>query len=177
VAYYNRGVLLAERGSRPEALDCFRRAVQLDPGVVRYHCDLAYALSEAGETEAAQAEYQAASALDPDWPWKANQSAWVLATAAQPSRAQAVRALKLAEQVCQATGSRVPASLDTLAVAHAELGHFDEARIIARQALALASAAGQRELAEQIGQHLRLYEEHKTVRQAPTVQKAEGRRQ
>jgi tetratricopeptide (TPR) repeat protein len=166
VAHHQRGVLLAEGGAWPEAAAALGRAARVDPGNVWYHCDLAQALTGAGETEAARAEYRKASDFDPDWPQEANEEAWALATSARTLPPESRLALRRARQACQATDERVPAFLDTLAAAHANLGQFDEASAAARQALAVASTAQQPALAVQIRQRLRLYEDHQPVRQA-----------
>ena len=123
---------------------------------------------QAGETEAGRAEYRAAFALDPDWPRKVNQEARRRATDPKPDSLDGVLALRWAQQVCQATDNRTPEFLDTLALAYAGRGRFDEACAAAGQALPLAEAAGQPDLAEQIRQRLRRYEDHQApVRTLP----------
>jgi tetratricopeptide (TPR) repeat protein len=156
------GVALARLGRGPEAVGFLQRAVELAPGVVAFRCNLAHALYGQGDTAAARAEYRAATELDPRWPEKVNETAWRLATAADPKQRDAAAALALAEQVCQAADSPRPEFLDTLAAARAAAGRFPEAADAARQALELARSAGRTELAAQIADRLRLYEDGKS---------------
>jgi tetratricopeptide (TPR) repeat protein len=106
--------------------------------VGRFHYELAHALHEGGDDKAAQAQYREALRRDPAWPDAANRSAWSLATHPNPRARNGAVALRLAQQICEATEYRQPNYLDTLAAAYAEEGQFEEAQSTARQALALA---------------------------------------
>ena len=145
-------------GQKNEAVDCFRQAVKLQPRVVKYHLSLAQALEQQGDTAAADAEYQQSLRLDPQWPEKLNQAAWALATRPDPTQRNGPLAVALAQQVCQATHHHEPRFVDTLAIAYAAAGQYSQAVTAARQALTLASAAHQADLAQQIQKRLRLYE-------------------
>jgi tetratricopeptide (TPR) repeat protein len=136
-AYHQRGLVLVRLGQSRQAIDCFRRAVELGPVDVPFRCRLALALQDDGQAEAAETQYQEAFRLNPRWPAEANQAAWRMATARHDRNG--VLALDLAREVCQASGNMVPEFLDTLAAAWAETGHFDKAQATARQALDLAT--------------------------------------
>ena len=72
--------------------------------------------------------------------------------------------MRLAQRACQLAGGQNPELLDTLAMAYAEAGSFDQAAATAREAIRLASAAGRNELAAQIGARLALYAAHRPYR-------------
>ena len=67
-------------------------------------------------------------------------------------------ALRRAQRACDLTRSRNPAVLDTLAAAQAAGGDFARAVTTAREALALATAAGKATLAREIQSRLALYQ-------------------
>jgi tetratricopeptide (TPR) repeat protein len=165
---WNRlGYLRLRRGQPPgEAVSCFREAVDLQPQVARFRCGLASALLEQGATAAASAEYKEASRLDANWPETNLREAWSLATHPDAARRDGPRAVELAEQVCHAPGGQEPKALDVLAAAYAASGRFADAVATARQALALASAAGREGLAKEIAPRLRLYEQRQPFHDA-----------
>lgn len=58
--YLNLGVLFRSQGRTEEAIDAFRRAVEIDPRFFQGHFELAMTLSEAGELEEAAREFEVA---------------------------------------------------------------------------------------------------------------------
>jgi tetratricopeptide (TPR) repeat protein len=63
--------------------------------------------------------------------------AWMLATSPEAACRDGKRAVMLAKKVCDATGHRIPALLDTLAAAHAETGEFECSIEMAEKALVI----------------------------------------
>jgi tetratricopeptide (TPR) repeat protein len=173
MAHDSLGIAYCLTGATARASDCFRRALELQPGVGQYYYDLGHALSKLGQAKAARACYLEGRRRDPDWPEKANRNAWALATAAEPSRRNGPFALRLTRQVAEASGGREPEYLDTGAAALAEVGHFDEAIAMARDALAEGKKQGQRRNDARRAL-LALYEAHKPFHQTPAEQ-ADGR--
>jgi tetratricopeptide (TPR) repeat protein len=163
-ACQNLGLIRSLQGKSEEAVRWYRRAVNLEPNNAPRHYGLAYALHEQGRLDEARIEYQRAVALDPQWPEMARKTAWRLATDPDPNRRNAAFALRLAQQACQATGSRQPIYLDAVAAAFAEANHFDEAVKTARQALELARVSNQPELADRLRAHLHQYEARQPFR-------------
>jgi protein O-mannosyl-transferase len=167
-AHYDLGMaLLRQAGAGDEAVACLRQALRLDPGSAVYHCGLAFGLSRQGATEPAAAEYRAASQLNPGWVRAYDRAARAQATDPEPRRRNGPRAIELAEQVCDATGWREPAFLDTLAAAYAEQGRFGDAAATARKALSRARETRQIDLAHQVFQRLTLYESRRPFRERP----------
>ena len=73
--------------------------------------------------------------------------------------------MELARQANELTGGKNPAFLRTLAAALAETGRFSEAARTAQEALELARAAGQPDLAERLKDELKRYEAGLPLRQ------------
>ncbi len=158
---YHLGTTLCDLGRPAEAVPHLRRAVQLRPRQAAFHAALGYALHESGDPTAARSAYTEALRLEPDWPAADNARAWALATDPLAGHRNGVIAARLARQACQAMGPR-PEFLHTLAAAYAEAGRFDDAIRTARDALAADDSAG---LGDAIRSALRLYEQHRPMRQ------------
>jgi tetratricopeptide (TPR) repeat protein len=65
IAHNNLGLVLAERGSLEEAIDEFRRAVEIDPLFVEGQTNLGNFLAQRGSTEEAISHLRKALAIDP----------------------------------------------------------------------------------------------------------------
>ena len=101
-----------------------------------------------------------------------NALAWMLATSPDPGLRDGAEALRIADGLCALAGYGDPALLDTLAAAHAELGHFDEAIRRGEEALRLVRAARVRPglagagLLEEFAARLELYRRGEPYREA-----------
>ena len=87
-----------------------------------------------------------------------NNLAWVLATHPDPGLRNGEEAIRLVTAAVKAGSGNAASLLDTMAAAHAEQGHFDQAVGIAKKAIEIAEASGHRERAHRIESRLRLYE-------------------
>jgi tetratricopeptide (TPR) repeat protein len=101
--------------------------------------------------------YQKALQIKSDNAEAQNNLAWVLATALQASLRNGHQAVELAQQANQLAGGENPIILRTLAAAYAKAGRFSDAQRSAQKAMALARAAGQSDLVEQLNGELKLY--------------------
>src|SRR5207249_3656035 len=110
-------------------------------------------------------EYREAVRSKPDWVEALNNLAWLLATHTAPTFRNGEEAIRLAQHAVERTGHKDAETLDTLAASYAEAGRFAEAAKAARQGLALAQAAGQKDLAAQIQARLQLYQSGKAYRE------------
>jgi tetratricopeptide (TPR) repeat protein len=152
-------LILGEQGEPKEALVVARRAVDLKPENALYKVYLAAALARTGQDGEVQELLREAFRLDPHWPAGVDELAWSLATGGNGRLA-----VELAQLVCRATGDQQARFEDTLAAAYAGAGRFDEARDAALKAIALATAAGQTELARDAEARLQLYKQDKVFR-------------
>ncbi|MBX3394505.1 MAG: glycosyltransferase family 39 protein [Phycisphaerae bacterium] len=91
--------------------------------------------------------------------------AFMLATCPIDRLRNGSEAVRLAEEVAS-VGLEIPQTYDTLAVAYAEVGRFDDAVRSAKKALDLARKFVNPEAIEQIGARLKLFEERKAFRQS-----------
>jgi tetratricopeptide (TPR) repeat protein len=66
MAYYNLGIELAERHRLTEAIDCYRRAIELKPDYYKALYNLANLLAQTGRSEEAVVHYRRALEIDPD---------------------------------------------------------------------------------------------------------------
>jgi tetratricopeptide (TPR) repeat protein len=183
--YNNLGNTLKECNRVDEAIEQYRKAIQANPNYFEALCSLAYELaSHGGRQEAAGkygeavahfgeavAHYEKAIRVKPDDPLPKNNLLVVLLhlariRAAAPDAAQrdGNEAVRLAQRACQLAGGQNPELLDTLAMAYAEAGSFDQAAATAHEAIRLASAAGHNELAEGTRSRLALYVAHRPYR-------------
>jgi len=151
-------------GDWQQAEACFRLLVALDPQKAVYHKELALCLSHLGLAQQATGSFRESLRLDPRWPSTDLSRAWRLATDTQPALRWGQLAVLLAEKVVEAKGQQDARSLDTLAAAYAEAGRFDEARQTAGKARDQAQATGQKVLAREIEDRLRLYEKGQPFR-------------
>jgi len=88
----------------------------------------------------------------------------VLAADEDPQARNGADALALAQKAAQLAGGPQPVVLDTLAMACAETGHFDEATQLTQQAMTNALAAGAKDDAAAMQQRLELYQKHQPAR-------------
>jgi tetratricopeptide (TPR) repeat protein len=153
---YTLARVYGQKGKWDEAVNCAQAAVRLQPRTELYHCRLAYTLMKYGRAEAAQAEYQEASRLNPKWPERADQEARKVLSNPNLDGSDPLLPLELAEQTCQATGNREPKYLHTLAIAYGAIGKYGEAAKIA--GTALQRAGSQPELAKEIEKNLKRFE-------------------
>jgi Flp pilus assembly protein TadD len=162
--YYELARVLALQRKFEKAIETLNRALAIEPGDWRLHSLLGLARYESGDHEAAVKEYDEASRLKPGWPENLARLAWVLATHPDPKGRNGKQAVQLAQQACHATANRNPLFLDALAAAYAEAGDFSLAVETAKQALAKASAEAKTDLAQEIKDRLKLYEQGRSFR-------------
>ena len=174
-SHYYLGELLAEQGKDPEATGHFHMALRINPRHERAKAKLdqtAAALMTLGnryllngKTAEAVAYLEAALLARKDNLEAMNNLAWALVTCPRAQFRNAVRAVELASRACELTGHTKATCLDTLAAALAESGRFIEAAETAHRAAALARAAGEAKLAQDILARLKLYRAKKAYRE------------
>jgi Tfp pilus assembly protein PilF len=156
-AFLNLGYVQTHLGLFDKAVVNLTRARALEPSNATVRQKLGTALLLRGEVAAAVAEYRAALTLDPTRLETVYKLSWTLATHELAPAADPEDTVRLARRACALAGTSNPLALDTLAAALAHAGHFEEAAVIAGQALQAARTAGLRGLAGQVEERLALY--------------------
>jgi tetratricopeptide (TPR) repeat protein len=166
----NLGLTLYQQGKLEEAKAHLQMAIQQAPREALFHANLALVHDALGTADAAEAEYRIALRLDPASPERNNRRARELVLG--DSRAVAVsrrEALMLATKACRATGARDPELLDTLAMAYAANGRFDEAIATAQKGIARAQEAGSTEWLSVLQERVQLYRAVAAISEASAV--------
>jgi len=156
-ARYNLARALTSVGRINDAIEHYQQALRLKPDFAMAHHNLARVLASVGKTAEAMDQYQQLLQLTPDSIEVLNDLAWLLATQEPPEAGGAARAVRLAQRARELAGEENAQCLDTLAAAYAAAARFDDAIIIAQQAMQLAQSTGQTELTKNIQSRLELY--------------------
>jgi tetratricopeptide (TPR) repeat protein len=156
-AHNNLGNALFQKGRVDEAIAQCLAALQIKPDYADAHDNLGNLLLQKGNADEAIAQFKQALEIKPGFPEALNNLAWVLATSSQGLLRNGGQAVELAERANRLTGGDNPVILHTLAAAYAEAGRFGDALRSDQKAVALARAAGQPDLVEQINVELKLY--------------------
>ena len=131
---------LAMHTELDQKIALFRNVVETESADARTHYDLGAALVMSGELEGVQEYFREALRLDPKFVPALDGLAWILATHPDKKQQDVPEAIELAKRAVELTQSRNASTLDTLAMAHAMAGNFDQAVPLAQQALELATA-------------------------------------
>jgi spermidine synthase len=165
-AHINLGIALLRLGRLTEAMGHWEQVVRLRPDYAEAHYDLGICLTKTGKIQDGVTQYEEALRLKPDLVTAQNDLAWLLATRTPAEGGDPVRAVTLAQGVCERTGKHVATYLDTLAVAYAAAGQFDKAIATAEEAVELARSDGQVQLVSRIEMRLRLYQTGRAYHQS-----------
>ena len=164
-ATYLTALCLSEMGREAEAIRTARKGIELSPDSLHSHRLLGTLLCRRGRYKEGIHHLDLVLKARPQELVAANKLAWVLATCPDATYRDGPRAVELGERICTTTRNSVPAMLDSLAAAYAEVGRFELAAVTVRRALAILSrhpAASTRELESR----LRLYRAGKAYREA-----------
>lgn len=156
--HHNYAVLLHAQGKLDESIARYQAALRIDPSYPDAHHGLALVYKAQGRLADAVRHYREALATVPRWPQVLADLAWILATAEDPAVRNAGEAITFAERAVRASTPPSWSSLDALAAALAAAGRFEEAALRAREAMNLATAAGDAGAVSQIRERLRAYE-------------------
>ncbi len=156
-AHAGLAAALTRLGKLDSAISHYLEALQLQPHSPETHYNLGLALQLKKRTREAIGHWREAIRLEPARVAFLHRLAVVLATSADPAMRDGREAVALAERAQEISGKQDPALLDALAAAYAEDGQFDKAVSAAEQALALAEAEGNPEMAASVSSRLSLY--------------------
>jgi tetratricopeptide (TPR) repeat protein len=139
-AFNSRGHAHYRLGRFREAIRDFTEALRLDPKHAAALTNRGDVFAELGYYAEALRDYQRALGLEPASGRTHQSIAWLVATCPDPQFRDAELALSAAQKAIQLDGDNDHRYLATLAAAHAEAGHFDQAREALTQAIAKAPA-------------------------------------
>jgi tetratricopeptide (TPR) repeat protein len=151
------GYALLQQGQFQQAVPCLRQWVQANPNDAEALGRLGAALSQIGDNRNALDCLNQALRIKPDMAEAQNNLAWLLATLPAAQGGDPLRAVNLAQRACELTGNNSAGNIDTLAIAYAAAGRFDDAVATAQKAIDLARATGRPKLADEIESRLQLY--------------------
>lgn len=152
------GLALAALQDWPAADEQFAAAKALGTTEPRLAAEWAKVLLAQRKTREAIEQFRESLRTAPDSLEALNNLAWILATDASPEVRDGPAAVRHALRACQLTQYQQTLVVGTLAAAYAEAGQFDDACRTAEQAIALAEANGETELAVRNRELLRLYQ-------------------
>jgi cytochrome c-type biogenesis protein CcmH/NrfG len=144
----------------------FSEAAQLDANYASPRFQMGKMLLKQGHDAEAMPLFHEVLQIDPDNLQMLIYIARVLAADENPQICNGTEALMLATKASQLAGNAQPLALDTLAMAYAETGRFDEAVQTGQEAVNLARAAGEKDEAAIMQQRLELYQKHQPWRQS-----------
>ena len=159
------GIALLSAGKPDEAITHFKYVLQTNKIPAGVYANIGSAYMQVGKYDLAIENLSKAIELRPDNAEILNNLAWSYATVNDTSMQDANKAIELAQHACKLTGYNDPGFLDTLAVAYAAGGRFEEAKATAEKALSIATASGQEKLAGEIQERIKLYEAGQPYRQ------------
>ena len=156
-AHNDLAVLLARQGKMDEAEEQFTKAIEIDPKHASARTNLGMVLLRKGKAAGAVEQWRAAAKLTPDDATLLRNLAWSLATSGDPKVRDGAEAVHWAQRAVELSDNGDPNALGILAGAYAEAGQFPKAVESGERALELANLQGQRELAGQLTERLKLY--------------------
>ncbi len=142
----NLGVALHLLGRHEEAAACYEESLRLAPDDVPSRFNLGLAQQALGRDREAAAHFEQVLQRQPEHAQALARLSLLLATGDEGVLRDVPRAVALAERLLAMAGDGDVTALDTLAVAHAAAGRFDEAARREEQAVERAPAARQAEL-------------------------------
>jgi tetratricopeptide (TPR) repeat protein len=159
------GMVFLKQGKLNEAIACFDELIKQKQDSPKVYVNLAIAYSQQGKYDLAMQNCAKAEQLKPNETEPLNNMAWLFATIGDASVQDANKAIGYARRACELTANNNADNLDTLAVAYAAAGKFNDAIMTAEKALNIAKAAGQENTAREIQNRLELYKAGKPYRE------------
>ncbi len=157
IAHRNLGDVFQQEGQNEQAIEHYKKALSYDNYIESAHSNLGVAYIQLGKHDLAINHLNKALDLDPDFTDALNNLAWLLASAEDKKIKNADKAVKLAQRACELSGYDNYEFLDTLSIAYAAAGRFNEAVSTMDKAIDLAGSQGQEELVKRLSEKQLLY--------------------
>lgn len=164
-ARINLATALLSSGRSDEAIDHCQKLLQKNPDLPAAKRKLEAALAWQARLRQLVVQKTEFVRLHPDDIVALNDLAWMLATCPNDSLRDGAKAVELAKKSvelakrsAQLPQGRMASMIDTLAAAYAQAGQFPQAVQAAQQALDMATAENDKELADPIRARLKLYQ-------------------
>ena len=156
-AWFTRGNALMAMKRYAEAEASFAKAAERVPAKVEYQSSQAVAQAKAGHRAQAVARLRALQEAHPELPELLNNLAWLLATDPAGDSRVAEESLAYALKAVEQSNRRNPDILDTLALAYAANGQFDQAIATAEEAIEAARTLGDKDFSRRMAPRLASY--------------------
>jgi len=161
----NLGKVYLKQGKLNEAKACFDELIKQKQDSPQGYVNLAIAYYQQGKYDLAMQNCAKAEQLELNNAEVFNNIAWIFATVGDLSANDANRAIGYARRACELTAYNDANDMDTLAVAYAAAGKFQDAITTAEKALNIAKTTGQENTAREIQSRLELYKAGKPYRE------------
>ncbi len=161
----NLGMVFLKLGKLNEAIACFDELIKQKQDSPIVYVNLALVYYKQGRYDLAMQNCAKAEQLKPNDIESLNNMAWLFATIGDASAQDANKAIVYARRACELAAYNDADNLDTLAVAYAAAGKFNDAIMTAEKALNVAKAAGLQNTAREIQNRLELYKAGKPYRE------------
>ncbi|MGJ5816652.1 tetratricopeptide repeat protein [Paludibaculum fermentans] len=162
----NLGLVLLQTGQLSEAAREFQQSLELEPQSMEALVNLGGVYLMQKDYRGAVSTLREAMRLEPGRLPVLGNLAWLLATCPDKSARNGVEAVTLAEKATQLSQRKDPILLDGLGAAYAEAGRFAEAIRAAGEALQLAEARQDKEMAAAVKARIVLYRGGQAYREA-----------
>ncbi|MFH1418787.1 MAG: sulfatase-like hydrolase/transferase [Planctomycetota bacterium] len=166
-AHAGMGAAFCALGQAKQAMPCFARAIELNPKLTSAYATQSRLLFEAGRVQEAIKLLRRGLEYAPHHAILANDLAWRLATSANAEHRDGNEAVRLAEDTNELTGGKDANVLDTLSVAYAEAGRFEDAISAAKRAMKLAQEANMDDSVARIKARISLFEKQQPFHEQP----------
>jgi tetratricopeptide (TPR) repeat protein len=161
LAYNNLGLAHISNGNYDAAIDSFEQALKIRPDYLNARINLGKVLLYRDRYDDALEHYRWALQLNPECTEALHSIARILATHPVPQKRDVIQAISLAQRAAELTRYKDAFVLNTLLIAYASAGRFDPALKTAQQALDLALADQNNELADDIRRQMEFIKQQK----------------
>ena len=159
--HYKLATIYHKQGKLELVVKHCTEALRIKPDFLEVRLNLARTLFRMGKTDSSLEQYYKILKFEPNHIEILNELSWLLAITKDVNIQNPTDAIKFARKACELTEYNYPVLLDTLAIAYASAGRFEEAIETAGKAIKLAEAENRKSLAIEIQKRLKLYQSGK----------------